>query len=439
MSLKVGELVVVFSEMFIFILMMTKKIIIAQFLLILFLGRGICNAQSDYIEFSGKIINAENKEPLIFANLNVLESNISTISNSKGAFKIKIPKSHSSSKVKVSFIGFKTRIIDLKSFDDKNTISLNVFVTPLSEMVLSIPKDVEGLVRETLSNSGKNYLEENTIMTAFYRETIKRKRRNVSLSEAVVNIYKSSYKIYSKKDGIKILKIRKDTDYSRLDTVALKLSGGPFNTLFQDIIKYPNYFIPSFFMSNYSFSVHRTSKINNRPVYVIRFKQKEDVIEPFYYGELFIDGENKILLSATYSLNVSDREKASELFVKKKPKGANVWPTKAVYRVDYAERNRKWFYSYSNLSIDFKVNWDKKIFNTTYSLSAEMAITDWIENRTLDYPKRKELINSSIILTDSKVGFQDLNFWGEDNIIEPENSIQNAIKKIKKKLDKINK
>ena len=424
--------------LYIYTTMITKKII-PQFLLILFLGSGICNAQSDYIEFSGKIINAENKEPLIFANLNLLESNISTISNSKGAFKIKIPKSHSSSKVKVSFIGFKTRIIDLKLFDDKNTISLNVYVTPLSEMVMSIPKDVEGLVRETLSNSGKNYLEENTIMTAFYRETIKRKRRNVSLSEAVVNIYKSSYKIYSKKDGIKILKIRKDTDYSRLDTVALKLSGGPFNTLFQDIIKYPNYFIPSFFISNYSFSVHRTSKINNTSVYVIRFKQKEDIIEPFYYGELYIDGKNKILLSATYSLNVSDREKASELFVKKKPKGANVWPTKAAYRVDYAERNGKWFYSYSNLSIDFKVNWYKKIFNTTYSLSAEMAITDWIENRTSDYPKRKELINPSIILTDSKVGFQDLNFWGEDNIIEPENSIQNAIKKIKKKLDKINK
>ena len=424
--------------LYIYTTMITKKII-PQFLLILFLGSGICNAQSDYIEFSGKIINAENKEPLIFANLNLLESNISTISNSKGAFKIKIPKSHSSSKVKVSFIGFKTRIIDLKLFDDKNTISLNVYVTPLSEMVMSIPKDVEGLVRETLSNSGKNYLEENTIMTAFYRETIKRKRRNVSLSEAVVNIYKSSYKIYSKKDGIKILKIRKDTDYSRLDTVALKLSGGPFNTLFQDIIKYPNYFIPSFFISNYSFSVHRTSKINNTSVYVIRFKQKEDIIEPFYYGELYIDGKNKILLSATYSLNVSDREKASELFVKKKPKGANVWPTKAAYRVDYAERNGKWFYSYSNLSIDFKVNWYKKIFNTTYSLSAEMAITDWIENRTSDYPKRKELINPSIILTDSKVGFKDLNFWGEDNIIEPENSIQNAIKKIKKKLNKINK
>ena len=424
--------------MFIFTCVMISKLR-AQLLLIFFIGIGISNAQSDYIEFSGKIINAENKEPLIFANLNVLESNISTISNSKGDFKIKIPKSYSSSKIKVSFIGFKTRIIDLKSFVDQNTISLNVFVTPLSEMVMSIPKDVEGLVKETLSNSGQNYLKENTIMTAFYRETIKRKRRNVSLSEAVVNIYKSPYKLYSKKDVIKILKIRKDTDYSRLDTLALKLSGGPFNTLFQDIIKYPNYFIPSFFISNYSFSVHRTSKINNRPVYVVRFKQKEDIIDPFYYGELFIDGENKILLSATYSLNVSDKEKASKLFVRKKPKGANVWPTKAVYRVDYAERNGKWFYSYSNLSIDFKVNWDKKIFNKNYSLSSEMAITDWIENRTLDYPRRRELINPSIILTNSKLGFQDLNFWGEDNIIEPENSIQNAIKKIKKKLDRINK
>jgi hypothetical protein len=35
------------------------------------------------------------------------------------------------------------------------------------------------------------------------------------------------------------------------------------------------------------------------------------------------------------------------------------------------------------------VNWDKKIFNKNYSLSSEMAITDWTENRTLDYPKKK--------------------------------------------------
>lgn len=418
-----------------------------SFLLIIISGLYFANAQSNklldntnlnYIEFKGKVINSENNEPLIFANINLLESNISTISNGDGDFAIKIPKSHTSSKVQISFIGFKTRILNLKSLNKKNnTISLDVFITPLSETVLSIPKDVERLVRETLANVERNYIEDHTLMTAFYRETIKKKRRNVSLSEAVVNIYKVPYKTYQKRDGIKILKIRKDTDYSRLDTVAFKLSGGPYNTLFQDIIKYSNYFIPPFLMSNYTFWVHRNSKINDMPVYVIRFKQKDNIYDPLFYGELYIDGENKILLSATYSLNVSNRDMASKLFVKKKPRNAKVWPVKVSYRVDYAERNNKWHYSYSNASIDFKVNWDKKIFNSTYSLSSEMAITDWTENETLNFPKRKDLVDPSVILADSKTGFKDLNFWGEDNIIEPENTIQNAIKKIQRKLKRL--
>ena len=62
------------------------------------------NSNSNYIEFKGKIINSENNEPLIFANVNLLESNISTISNSEGDFAIKIPRSHSTSKVKISFM-----------------------------------------------------------------------------------------------------------------------------------------------------------------------------------------------------------------------------------------------------------------------------------------------------------------------------------------------
>ena len=79
---------------------------ILHFFIIFILGSYFNYAQSsedggNYIEFSGKIINAENKEPLIFANLNLLESNISTISNSKGDFKIKIHKSHRSFKIKI--------------------------------------------------------------------------------------------------------------------------------------------------------------------------------------------------------------------------------------------------------------------------------------------------------------------------------------------------
>jgi hypothetical protein len=40
-------------------------------------------------------------------------------------------------------------------------------------------------------------------------------------------------------------------------------------------------------------------------------------------------------------------------------------------------------------------------------------------------------------LTDSKLGFNDSEFWGTENIIEPENTIQNAIKKIQRKLKRL--
>jgi len=40
-------------------------------------------------------------------------------------------------------------------------------------------------------------------------------------------------------------------------------------------------------------------------------------------------------------------------------------------------------------------------------------------------------------LTDSKLGFRDKDFWGINNIIEPENTIENAIKKIKRKLKRL--
>ena len=40
----------------------------------------------NYLEFNGKVVNSENKEPLVFANINLIGSNVSTISNSDGDF-----------------------------------------------------------------------------------------------------------------------------------------------------------------------------------------------------------------------------------------------------------------------------------------------------------------------------------------------------------------
>lgn len=390
----------------------------------------------DYTEYTGEVLDTDSKKPLIFATLTVENTNVTTITNSEGQFSLKVPKEYTENNVTIAFLGYKTKQIAISELDEeKNKIYMTEFAMALSEARIDAPNDAEKLVFETLNRKGDNYLDESTVMTAFYRETIKKRRTNVSLSEAVVNIYKTPYSS-KKTDALELYKARKSTDYTKLDTVALKLQGGPFNTLFVDMVKYPDYIFTPETLAYYDFSFNTSTRVNDQLIYVIDFKQKPEIIDPLYNGKLYIDAENKILTRAIYSLNITDKRLASQMFVRKKPRNAEVWPTEVSYRVDYREKNGKWYYGYSNVLLEFKIDWDKRLFNSIYSMNCEMAITDWERNTNESYPKYKDRMKSSIILSDEAIGFADPDFWGEYNIIEPEKSIESAIKKIQRQLRK---
>ena len=394
-------------------------------------------AQESFSKYSGSVVDSKTDNPLVFATLTIQDSNISTITNTEGEFSLKIPNNIAYKNIKVSFLGYQSKIIPLDQLTTVlNKIKLDVSVTKLSEVDLSVPKDAATLVVQTLQKKGENYFEDPTLMTAFYRETIKKRRKNVSLSEAVVNIYKTPYSS-SRRDDVTLYKSRKSTDYSKLDTLALKLQGGPFNALFVDIMKYPEYIFSDDVLNTYKFSFDRSTRVNDRLIYIVNFKQHENIPTPLYKGKLYIDAEKKILTSAVYSLNITDKESASKLFVRKKPRNANVWPTEVAYRVDYREKQGKWYYGYSNVLMTFKIDWDKKLFNSSYTMACEMAITDWETNLNSKLPKVKERMKSSIILNDEAIGFSDPDFWGEYNIIEPEKSIESAIKKIQRQLKRV--
>lgn len=389
-----------------------------------------------YEQYKGEIVDATNGRPLVFATITLENNNISTVSNTEGDFLLKVPPEINEGTIVVSFLGYTTRRIPLSDLNrNGNRITLDVSITELPEVNISIPKNARVLVKETMRKKGENYFDDPTLMTAFYRETIKKRRRNVSLSEAVVNIYKAPYNS-PRQDAVTIYKARKSTDYTKLDTLALKLQGGPFNTLFVDIMKYPEYIFTERSMDKYRFSFDRSTRINDQLIYVVNFAQKKGIFEPLYQGKLYIDAEKKILTSAIFSLNITDKEEASRMFVRRKPWNASVYPTEVAYRVDYREKDGRWYYGYSNVLLEFKINWDRRLFNSVYSLSCEMAVTDWERYVEEERPKLKDRLRTSIILADAATGFSDPNFWGDYNIIEPEKSIESAIRKIQRQLER---
>ena len=267
-----------------------------------FASNRILNDTIGFNKYKGKVIDSKTKKVLIFAALNVSGTNISTITNTQGRFLLKVPKKYETQNVTISFLGYTSKVIKLSDLNTKTIIKLETHIEQLSQVEISV-KDARSLILEVLKRKDDNYFNELTTMTAFYRETIKKRRTYVSLSEAVIKIDKQSY-TSTRKDILKLLKSRKSTDYNKLDTVAFKLKGGPFNSLHIDIIKNPALFLTEDMIEIYNFTFDRSTKIDNRPIYVLNFKQKPHIKDPYFYANLYIDAQSFQLTNAKFQLNL---------------------------------------------------------------------------------------------------------------------------------------
>lgn len=389
----------------------------------------------NFTEYKGTIVDRKTGTVLAFANLMVVGTNVSTVTNTDGEFSLKISKDIQNPKVIVSFIGYKNKQL---SVADLNLEKVRIEMEPTSVVLPEInviSKDAEELILAVLEKKGENYFDKPALMTAFYREAIKKNRTYVSLSEAVVEINKQLTTSY-RPDVVKLYKARKKADYSKLDTITFKLQGGPFNSLYLDVMKNPDIVFTENMITNYEFSFDRSTYTDNKLIYVVDFKQRPNKIEPLYYGKLYIDAQSLALKSAVFSLNISNRDEAASMFIVKKPINAKVYPIEANYRIDYREKDGRWYYGFSRIEFGLKINWKKKLFNTSYFSTLEMAVTDWEINKENTTISPKERLSPSVIIGDEASGFSDPEFWGEYNVIEPEKSIETAIKKIQKQLEK---
>ncbi len=110
-------------------------------------------------------------------------------------------------------------------------------------------------------------------------------------------------------------------------------------------------------------------------------------------------------------------------------------PTSTSYLVTYKEQNGKYYLNYVRVDLKFRCDWKKRLFKNNYTLMSEVAITDRREDNIVKF-ENEEIFKSNMVFAEKVQDFTDVDFWGENNIIEPENSIENAIKKLSKSMKK---
>jgi len=178
---------------------------------------------SDTINFKafyGKVVDSQTNRALPFATIEALGSNIATVTNIDGEFIIKIERNSEVSQLKISYIGFQNKILELEKFSDKRSYKVELDQSAIQLKQVTIrPKDAMELIDDVLANIRANYSEQPMMMRGFYRETIQRGRNYVSISEAIIDVYKGSYVNEYQVDQVKLFKGRKSADVERMDTV----------------------------------------------------------------------------------------------------------------------------------------------------------------------------------------------------------------------------
>jgi len=386
------------------------------------------------ITLNGQVIDAISRENLSFANIAIKGRTYGTITNENGRFKLKIPVSLIQENLTVSYIGYKNAVIPIKDLSFyNNSIFLEQDILKIQEAVIRI-QDAKKLLSQAIDKFEENYYNKPYEITAFYREYVNKKSELMSITEAIIDVYKSPYEgIYS--DQVKLLKSRKNLFYNADDTLAFKLKGGLNSSLYLDLIKNPQHFLMEEYFMSFSYSLKKMVMFNNEVAYVIAFKPKYYLEDNTLEGEIYLNSKDLSILLVNVRVTNDALDQMGNNLVVKRTRRTIVKPEKVQYQIAYRKIGDKYFLNMVRGELEFSVRKKRQLFSTNYTTVFEFAANkiDTVEIERFD---RKEVLRTHNIFIDENYKY-DSRFWGTYNYVIPNETLEDALIRIQRKLDAI--
>lgn len=416
---------------------MVDKSVKFMLLIIMLAGTTFLNAaqsvtDNGYVTVNGIVKNKDNNKRVEYANILVKGTNVGTVANENGEFTLKVKNILQARMIVVSHVGYVSNIINLTGSDMNN---LTVWMTPQNNVLHEViirAGDARDIVKDAIRKISFNYESNNCLLSGFYRETVRKRQRYINITEAVVGVYKTSYMRRSAdNDRVQVVKGRKLLSEKSGDTLAVKLLGGPNMSVYVDVVKNPDVLLDEESLSYYKFKEEEPVYIDHRLQYVISFQPQVNLPYALYNGKMYIDSENLAFTHMELSLDMNDRNKATQAILKKKPFGLVFKPQELTFLINYKERDGKMCLDYIRNEVRFKCDWKRKLFSTGYTVVSEMVVTDLKSHDFEKIPYRASFSEHDSF-TDKVDASWDGDFWGAYNIIAPTESLDKAVNKLKK-------
>ena len=392
----------------------------------------ILGQDSESLSFliSGEVRDNATGKKLENVNITAPQRHLATVTNADGRFTLKTVSQPAY--ISVSHVGYKTQRVPLRGV----STGLKIRLVPLNIMlgdVVVTNQDPHVLLAEAISRIPDNYGTQPELMTCFYRETAQKRNKFIQVSEAVVDLYKSSYANGPYSDRVAIVKGRKLVSQKSGDTLGIRMQGGPTEVIFLDVVKNRGMLLNPEDLSNYELRLQDPVTIDDRIQWVVSASPNNTMLEyALYHATFYIDMETLAFTRAELSLDMSDLEKATRLMLVKKPNGVRFKPKELSFVINYRQdEDGLSRISYIRSTYRFNCDWKRRLFSTSFTATNEMVVTDRRE-----CPKnpieRKASFGQRDSFSQMVDNFSDPDFWKDYNIIEPTESLEHAIKKLKK-------
>ena len=374
----------------------------------------------------GTVVDGLNGRPMESVHVSLPGRHYATVTNADGAFSLKsdapIPE------VVFSYVGYRT--LRQPSGDGSLHVRLYPEALRLDEASI-ITGDPEELVREAVRRIPDHYSVRPELLECFYRETLRKRNRYTYVSEAVARLYKTGYDEGVARDRAALEKSRVLLSQRRTDTLSVKVQGGPTQALTFDVVKNHDILLNEEEMLLYRFEMGTPTYIGDRLQFVVHFHPGGRTVDwALYHGTLYIDREYLTFTRIEMSLDVSDVGKAARMMVVRKPLSLRLTPKEMSFDLNYRLKDGQSRLEYFRSTIRFNCDWKKRLFATSYAAVNELVITD-VREPAVPIP-RGEMFRSVDILSEKAAEFQDSDFWKDYNIIEPSESLEHAIGRLRR-------
>jgi hypothetical protein len=387
-----------------------------------------------YFTIEGTLLDRYTREPVSYATIGIPSDAIGTVSNRNGGFRLRLPDSLRYACVQFSHIGYLIQEFEVQRLIDSERIFLlEPRVISIQEVVVRLVNPLR-LLHTMLDNRDANYPKKPVYFTSFYREGVEHRKGVVNLTEAVFKIYKAPYTIAPSGDQVKLLKMRRISNEDEQDTLITKIKSGINACLMLDVIKnLPDFLLPEN-EYQYNYLHGDITVIDNRIANMISFEQKKGIKDPLYKGEIFIDAENSALLSARFEIHPKYVEKATDMLVTRKSKNLHIVSRQVVYTVSYKPWNGTYYVNHIRGDLYFRIRKRNQLFSsTTLHTWFEMA-TCKIETENITRFTRNETLQTRTIFAETNFNY-DNDFWGNFNIILPEEKLNEALAGITSRIE----